>query len=255
MKWFLMLTGCCFFLLPAFAQKERHPLVDSIEFRNELDIQAAPVIGFATAGMPPVQPVFSLGYKRNFGRFHYLRVGLTSMHYGNTNSPGISMDPYFDAPYPAADTTVYFDQQAGNFSTQYWYPSVYIGHEHLFGRRRARFLVGFDVLLGATRYDFQNTYGLFDVTHIRDSFTGHITSTVVQTDAISEAKTGWVFHLGVRLRVGFRYEISRRLAFSASVAPMLYVYPGKLDIQSFPYQRVEFFFPALVPDVSLHIKL
>lgn len=234
-------------------KKEPHPLVAEITRRNELSFNIAPAIGFLTT-TTVTHFNTSLGYSRNFGRNHYLRTGIRALFLPTGNY--INENSFFNTfKYQTAtsDSLLNFTDTV-NVSKGFdnnTRASIYIGYEHLFGKRRTRFILGLDANIGITYSNYAIYTKRYSTIYSLDTLTNqyNLTSSFIgENDDIGNTIN---FHLGFTTRIGIRYEISKRVALNALLVPTFYY--------EFNYRNVgntfNLFLPQFVGEVGLIIKL
>lgn len=278
-KWFMnqkiLLTGILCLTLSsvqvlAQTKKEKivHPLIQDITNRNELSINVAPVVTmFMGDHNLPKNLCFSIGYNRNFGRNHYLRTGIKIVTESlPTAGNDHSVNTFYNSiTYDTSSTqqlSSFNDVATVGYSNHFsMKTSINIGYEHLFGRRRTRFLLGIDALAG---FSYQTANGFltdYQVTYTLDS-TGRYNANVLGSSDRYKQVTSINFHFGFSPRIGLRYEVSKRIAFTAVYCPIFYfqtsgyAYSGDTHMfEKYDGFRMSSFVQPAIAEVGVVVKL
>lgn len=206
---------------------------DPIQFRNEISINIGPMVSLYTSGQLPLTTV-STGYSHNFGKNHYLRVGVKVLPVRKDNNYGNFFGNSYMMSFSASDSVIHDTISIGSLATQTIKASVYIGYEHLFGSRKTKFLLGADLFAGFTHYSASESLRNYDVVYTIDTVHGGYNAylSAIGTSATNIEVFG--FHAGISPRLGIRYDASSRATFSMVFAPLFYV-----DLNTYSKTQVE----------------
>lgn len=198
---------------PKKTYKYIHPYNDTLWRKNEIGFGiSAPFLSSTLyKGLKNID--INIQYKRLLTSRDALRFGINYNENGNQYYTTTTYIPHLD--FKDNDSIPYSSTDYNHNQSAY----LNIGYEHYFGKKRVKFIIGSDLVVGFKDYTYyhSNQYAA-----VRSDTIGNlVTNTIVYTENLNNyhlfnlpLNHDYSLRLGMKTHIGARFPISNRLIFN-----------------------------------------